>query len=107
MALEITESGSAILEISGTTTTVTSVYARIDFNMVKTGETMQGGLSIYASKTDYTTDMSSVLNLKDFPSVFAMDVDVATEEQSLQTGHDKIKAQLEVLGYSVVIVDLP
>ena len=107
MALEITAQGSAKLIISGTTTELTSIYSRIEFALVKTGEAMQGALYNYFAKTDYETDDSSLLRIKDFLTSYTIQVDVAGgEEQSLLLGHQKIQADLEALGYTVVIVDL-
>lgn len=106
MALTITAQGEAILPIAGTETELSSVYARIEFACPKNGESMQGALSCYVDKAKYTADPSSMLSLEGFQSLYNVDIDIATESQSLQTGHEKIKADLEALGYSVTIIDL-
>jgi len=108
MALEITSVGSAKLIISGTTTELASIYSRIEFALPKNGETMQGGLYSYSTKTEYTTTPDSLLKLDDFLTNYTVAIDVAGgQEQSLQTGHEGIKTQLEAEGYTVLIVDLP
>lgn len=107
MALEITAAGSAKLIISGTTTELASIYARIEFACPKNGASMQGALYNYAAKTEYEADAKSLLRLDSFQTNYAVAIDVATQEQSLETGHEGIKTQLEAEGYTVVIVDLP
>ncbi len=107
MALEITAAGDAKLIISGTTTELATIYSRIEFACPKNGASMQGALYNYAAKTEYDTTPSSLLKLEGFTTSYNVEIDTATEEQSLQTGHEKIKTQLEAVGYTVVIVDLP
>ena len=106
MALEITAAGDAKLLISGTSTELASVYARIEFALPKTGENMQGALYLYEDKAKYVADQGSLLRLDDLATNYAVSIDIATETQSLQTGHDKIKEDLEAAGYTVAIVDL-
>ncbi len=106
MALEITAAGEAKLPISGTSTELASVYARIEFALPKSGESMQGALYVYEDKAKYVADPGSLLKLEDFTTSYPIEIDIATESQSLQTGHDKIKADLEAVGYTIVIVDL-
>ncbi len=106
MALEITAAGDAKLTVSGTTTELADVYTRIEFALPKTGESMQGALYIYENKAKYVADPGSLLRLEDFTTNYPIEIDVATETQSLQIGHDKLKADLEAAGYTVAIVDL-
>ena len=108
MALEITAAGAAKLIISGTTTELATIYARIEFACPRNGESMQGALYNYATKSEYDTSPDALLRLDAFQTSYAITVDVAGgQEQSLQTGHEGIKTQLEAEGYTVVIVDLP
>ena len=107
MALEITAQGDAKLVISGTTTELASIYARVEFGLPKDGASMNGALYNYSAKAEYETNPGSLLKLDDLTTSYTVEIDVATEEQSLQTGHEKIKTQLEAVGYTVVIVDLP
>jgi len=106
MALEITAQGDAKLVISGTTTELASIYARIEFACPKNGASMQGALYNYAAKAEYDANPGSLLKLDDLTTSYNVEIDIATETQSLQTGHDKIKEELETAGYSVSIVDL-
>lgn len=106
MALIITAQNDAKLIISGTTTELPSIYSRIEFACPKNGASMQGALYNYVAKTDYEANPSSILKLNDFISNYRVDIDTATEQQSLLTGSEKIKEQIEALGYSVQIVDL-
>ena len=106
MALEITAQGEAKLVISGTTTELASIYARIEFACPKDGASMNGALYNYAAKAEYEANSGSLLKLDDLTTGYNVEIDTATETQSLQTGHDKIKEVLEEAGYSVIIVDL-
>ena len=106
MALTITAAGDAKLTISGTATELASIYARIEFSCPKNGASMQGALYCYSSKAQYEADEKSILKLDALQTHFNLTIDTATETQSLQTGHDKVKADLEGIGYTVSIVDL-
>ena len=106
MALEITAQGEANLKISGTNTELSSVYARIEFALPKNGESMGGALYVYSAKAEFTANPASLLKIDDLITGYNVEIDTATETQSLQTGHNKIKEVLEEAGYSVVIVDL-
>tara|TARA_R110002020_G_scaffold185953_1_gene383830 strand:- start:354 stop:677 length:324 start_codon:yes stop_codon:yes gene_type:complete len=107
MALIITASGDAKLRISGTTTDLASMYSRIEFACPKNGKSMQGALYNYAAKAEYEASPLSLLKIDNFTTGYTVAIDVATQEQSLETGHQGIKTQLEAVGYTVEIVDLP
>lgn len=107
MALVITAQGSAKLIISGTTTELATIYSRIEFACPINGASMQGALYNYGAKAEYDASPSSLLRLDDLITSYNVEIDIATEEQSLQVGHEKIKTQLETIGYTVAIVDLP
>ena len=106
MALEITAQGDAKLQISGTTTELSSVYARLEFGLPKNGESMSGALYVYAAKSEYDNSPSSLLKLDNLITGYNVAIDIATETQSLQVGHEKIKEELETAGYTVAIIDL-
>ena len=106
MALEITAAGDAKLIISGTNTELTDVYARIEFACPKDGASMQGALYCYIDKAKYEADSGSLLRIENLAINYGVSIDIASETQSLQTGHEKIKADLEAVGYTVSIVDL-
>jgi hypothetical protein len=107
MALEITAAGGAKLVISGTSTELASIYARIEFGFSPNGINCQGGLYNYSAKAQYESGPTQLLKLDGFKQLYSFEIDTATEEQSLETGHEKVKAGLEAQGYTVVIVDLP
>tara|TARA_R110000824_G_scaffold120894_1_gene276627 strand:+ start:706 stop:1029 length:324 start_codon:yes stop_codon:yes gene_type:complete len=107
MALVITAEGDARLIISGTATDLATIYSRIEFACPKNGASMQGALYNYGAKAEYDASPSSLLRIDDLITTYNVEIDIATEEQSLQVGHEKIKAQLEAVGYTVAIVDLP
>jgi len=106
MALKITAAGDAKLIVNGTTTELTDVYARVEFALPINGETMQGALYCYENKAKYTADPGSLLSLEAFATLYDISVDIASETQGLQLGHDKIKTDLEDGGYTVTIEDL-
>ena len=105
MALTITANGDASLTISGTSTTLNEVYARLEFGCPKSGESMNAALYVYATKALYESAPNSLLRLDELITNFNVDV-VAPAIQSLQVGHEGVKAELETLGYTVEIVDL-
>jgi hypothetical protein len=107
MALEITAAGDAKLVISGTTTELASIYSRIDFSFGRNGSDSYGKLYVYGAKAQYESGANKLLVLDGFDTQHSFTIDTATEEQSLETGHQKLKAWLEGLGYTVAIVDLP
>jgi hypothetical protein len=107
MALEITAAGDAKLRISGTATELASIYSRIEFGFKPNGVSSQGALYNYGAKAQYEASPGELLKLDGFKKLYSFDIDTATEEQSLETGHAKVKAALEDQGYTVAIVDLP
>ena len=84
MALTITAAGDAKLTVSGTTTELTDVYTRIEFALPKAGASMQGALYVYQDKAKYEAEPGSLLKLEDFVTSYSIEIDVATESQSLQ-----------------------
>ena len=105
MALKITASGDAKLVVSGTTTELTEIYSRLEFGLNKNGEAINAGLYNYASQALDESSPNSILKLDNFSTNFNLDI-VAPAQQSLQTGHEGVKTELEALGYTVEIVDL-
>ena len=108
MALIITAAGDAKLTISGTNTELASVYSRVEFVFNKNGSNSNASMYFYQSKDYYDAGGASILKLKELgsPSTFSFIIDTSTEKQSLQTGSEAAKTQLEAMGYSVVLVDL-
>ena len=105
MALKITASGNSKLVISGTTTELSEIYSRLEFGLPKNGASMSAGLYNYTSQALYETEPGSILKLDNFGNNYNINV-AAPAEQSLITGHEGVKSQLEALGYTVEIVDL-
>lgn len=106
MALDITAAGAAKLIISGTATELPTCYARINFDFGRNGADSYGKLSLYADKVQYDIDENILLVVDNFSTQHTFTIDTAVEEQSLLTGHEKIKTWLEGIGYTVAIVDL-
>lgn len=107
MALEITAAGDAKLVISGTATELASIYSRINFSFQPNGSSCYGSLSVYGAKANYESSEGNILVIDNLQLGYSFTIDTATEEQSLETGHEKVKVALETLGYTVAIVDLP
>ena len=106
MALTIKAAGDSKLVVNGTTTELSEIYARIEFACPKDGNKMGAALYCYENKAKYTADPGSLLSLEGFEAIYTVDIDIESEIQSLQTGHDKVKAALEAAGYTVTIIDL-
>lgn len=104
MALNIS---GGTLTIQGTSTTVSSVYSRLEIAFFPSGKNMQVSSLVYGAKSNYSAG-DSILRIKELNnSLFNFDVDVdGGESQSLLLAHQKVESQLEADGYSVVIVDL-
>ena len=107
MALEITAAGDAKLVISGTATELASIYSRINFSFQGDGSHCYGKMSFYGAKAQYESNANQLLVIDSLDSGYSFAIDTATEEQSLETGHEKMKENLEAQGYTVAIVDLP
>jgi hypothetical protein len=108
MALEITATVESKLTVKGTTAELSSIYSRLEFALPKDGEKMGAALYNYESKALYETDANNFLKTNELSDNYNVAIDVAAgEEQSLETGHQKVKEQLEADGYTVAIVGLP
>ena len=102
MALNIS---GGTLTIQGTSTTVDSVYSRLEIALFPSGRNMQVSSLVYGAKSNYSAG-DSILRIKELQnSLFNFDV-ASGETQSMLLAHQKVEAQLEADGYSVVIVDL-
>lgn len=101
MGLTITPIAPAEITISGTSTTVPSVYVRIFMGCNPDGITMSIGYETYTDKAMYQAN--SPINT-DVPNIaFNVTLDPATQEQSITEALNFTKSKLETLGYSVVI----
>ena len=106
MALEIEKNNNSVLKIAGTTIELNLIYARINFTFDRNGADSYGKLYLYNSKSLFESNPNDLLVLDDFSTQHTFTIDTNVEEQSLETGHQKLKEWLENLGYIVTIVDL-
>jgi len=107
MALEITEGAEAKLTLTGTSTELPSVYARIGCVMPDNGLTIKARMFNYQEKALYLAGETSA-NIEEIQAKYDLEVDVASgETQTIQLAHEKMKAILEAEGYTVQIIDLP
>ena len=106
MALEITATPTAKLKISGTDTELLSIYARLTFSFNYDGTNSGATFYNYSTKTQFESFPNQLLALTGFDNYVSFLIDTATEEQSLETGSEKVKELLEAQGYTVTIVDL-
>ena len=95
----------------GTTVEVASVVARLEFSAPKDGKTIQVAPYWYASETAYENGEETIsiegvegflLKAKYYDLAKGTDPETY-DPQTIQVAHDKVKADLESLGYTVVI----
>jgi hypothetical protein len=95
----------------GTTVEVASVVARLEFAAPKDGKRIQVAPYYYADATAYengepTLSIEGVdgflLNAKYYDLALGTDPETY-DPQTIQVAHDKVKEDLEALGYTVVI----
>lgn len=95
----------------GTTVEVASVVARLEFAAPKDGKTIQVAPNWYASESDYENGKETIaiegvegflLKAKYYDLSLGTDPETY-DPQTIQVAHDKVKADLESLGYTVVI----
>lgn len=109
--ITVTATESAKLYFKGTQTEINSVVARLEFYAPKDGKTIRVAPYYYESETAYnngsdllqiTGEDGFVVNAKYYE--LALGTDPQTyDPQTIQVAHNKIKADLESLGYTVVI----
>lgn len=100
MALEIT----GTIELDGGLSTPTG-YARLTADVNDAGTKMRTVTRIWTSKTNYDTNVGDVVLKEPLQVVF--DYNRQTDgDDLLLVAHNNIKAELEALGYSVVITEL-
>lgn len=94
----------------GTTVELSSVVARLEFAAPKDGKKIQVAPYWYASEEAYNNDEETLsLNLLSSAKYYelAKGTDPETyDAQTIQVAHEKIKADLESLGYNCVISGL-
>jgi hypothetical protein len=95
----------------GTTVEIASVVARLEFAAPKDGKTIQVAPYWYENETAYNNgeETISIEGVEGFlVSAKYYDLALGTDPetydpQTIQVAHDKVKADLESLGYTVVI----
>lgn len=100
MALIITATETAKLPIKGTNIELESIYARINWNAPIQGKSIQYGLVPFINKLFYKNNNPVMINFVGASGFIALQ---ENDEQSLQFVHEKIKEQLESLGFTVII----
>ena len=98
----------------GTTIELASVVARLEFTAPKDGKTIEVAPYYYADQAAYNNgdDLLSIEGVEGFVVAakkydLALGTDPETyAAQTIQTAHDKIKEDLEALGYTVTISGL-
>lgn len=101
MALIITPTQNKKIYVQGTTIELVSVYNRIEFGCRPNGKTIELAFYTYADKTSYET--GSYLPT-DLPTTnLTLDIDIATQIQSVESAHALAKTWYEEQGYNVVI----
>lgn len=101
MGLTVSPIAPAKITISGTNTTISSVYARIYMACNPDGITMSIGYETYSDKSMYQAN--NPINT-DIPNdTFNVTLDPATQTQNITEALEQAKIGFEALGYSVVI----
>ena len=109
--ITITANGAAKIYFKGTTVEIASVVARLEFYAPKDGKQIQVAPYYYENESAYTNGnpVLSIDGIEGFvisAKYYELALGTTPEtylEQSIQVAHDKIKKDLEGLGYTVVI----
>ena len=112
--ITITANGASKIYFKGTTVEISSVVARLEFYAPKDGKQIQVAPYYYEDATAYSNGNPtlSIEGIEGFVlAVKYYDLAIGTTpetylEQSIQAAHDKIKEDLEALGYTVTISGL-
>ena len=112
--ITITPSATEKIYVKGTTVEIASVVARLEFTAPKDGKQIQVAPYYYENATAYTNGNPtlSIEGIEGFvTSAKYYDLAIGTTPetylaQTIQVAHDKIKTDLESLGYTVVISGL-
>jgi hypothetical protein len=100
MALNITGN----IQISGGIT-ISSAYARLTADINQDGDRLRTMVNYYVSKDAYTNGSGEIYLLDSILPVYDYNRQ-ADGADLLDVAHNKVKAELEALGYSVVIEEL-
>lgn len=103
MALIISSTETKKIKYRGTNIDVHSVYARINYSCPINGKSIQYTLVPFTSKDYYTSNDPCYLKWDVEASFIQLETG---EQQDIQLVHQKVKSNLESLGYLVEIVDI-
>jgi len=105
MALEILKNNQT-LTLQGTTISFDSIYSRLELACFPSGKNMQVAFYNYQTQDTYSSGSSNI-RISELPLASDYVVNVSGGEvQGLQLAHEKAKAELESIGYTVNIVEL-
>jgi hypothetical protein len=101
MGLIINATDKRVINLRGGSS-LSSVYARINFKAYPDGETLEIGLDIYLSKDKY---IEGVIIFTDVPdNNFFVQIDTISESQSLDYAHVYAVQYFEDMGYYCQVV---
>ena len=118
--LTVTAAGTAKIKIKGLTTELASVAARVEFWANPSGKELQASLHFYESVAAFEAGSAAIavvgeidgtidaeFNIMGKNYSLALGTDPETyQEQTITVAHNKAKADLEALGYTVAIVGI-
>jgi len=102
MGILINATQDKSITISGTDTTINSVYGRLNFKAYPDGKTLEIGCDIYLNKEKYPEGVTVFCDVPN-GNFFAV-LDEVTETQSLDYAHTYAIQHFENLGYQCQII---
>lgn len=109
--ITVTANGAAKIYFKGTTVEISSVVARLEFFAPKEGKTIEVILNYYENESAYNSGMPRIVingvegfvsNSKSYNLALGTNPETY-DAQTIEVAHEKIKEDLESLGYTVVI----
>tara|TARA_R100001244_G_scaffold123427_1_gene93100 strand:+ start:193 stop:510 length:318 start_codon:yes stop_codon:yes gene_type:complete len=104
MAIRITQKDDKKLTLSGTSTELNSVYARLEIALFPDGTSANAGLHVYDSKSSYTAGKRTA-RVDDLILSRRVELEEGVE-QTLSSVHDAVKELIKADGYTATVVDL-
>lgn len=104
MAIRITQKDDKKLTLSGTSTELNSIYARLEITMHPDGKQAQAGLYLYDSKSSYTSGKQTA-RVEEIDTLKSVTLAEGVK-QTLTDVHNAVKELIKADGYTVAIVDL-
>jgi hypothetical protein len=102
MALIITPTDNKKIYVQGTSIELQQVYNRIEFGCRPNGKTIELAFYTYADRQSYEIGLYLPTDLP--TNNITLDIDLATQTQSVETAHALAKTWYETQGYVVSIV---